>query len=1194
MQVFVSSPIDARFERIRVERVVERLNGEFAGLVTLKALRWEREFYTADKTFQAQIPEAADCEIVIAILRHRLGTPLPDDFPKMSDGEPYPSGTAYEILTAMDAAGKRGLPDLYVFRYPEPPTVRLDDAETNALVTDQWNRLKVFFARWFHTPGGQFKASYHEFANTDDFEAQIEALLRKWVEDKVLGGRAIVWPIETRGSPFRGLAAFGPKHAPVFFGRTRDITRALDALKDAASRGTPFLLLVGASGVGKSSLARAGLVPRLITPGVVAEIDLWRVATMTPTDAAEGPVRALAEALFAARDDAVALPELAAGDYGTPEALAALLGHADETAAKPIVAALDKVGRAEREGGGHNRAVRADIVLLVDQLDELFGAAVTAEERAAFARLLEVLAASGRVWIVATIRADLYERFLGEGSLLALKTRGAAYDLAPPGHAELGEIVRSPAVAADLVFDVDPATGERLDERLLADADRPDMLPLLQFTLDQLFTRREPRNGKVTLTFAAYAALGGIAGAVDRQAEDAVAALSPAEQERLPRLLRQLAEPTRGGAGLTIRAVPLAEAAHDAASAHLVEALVDARILTASGSAGATTVRLAHERVLQNWARARDIVAGNVAFYRIRGNVEDQRRRWEETGRKRDLLIPPGIPLAEAESIAKAHGAELPRDTVAFIAASGRAARQRQRLLVAATIVFAVIAAIAGWQTIQAYERRAEAVAERERAEQETARAEAERARAEQSLTAAKIALNSVTFDVAVGMRGIAGMQVGTLRSILDGLGDSIESLSAAAPGDLDLMLLKATVLAEFALTYFAQGDIISAIAAAEAGVAAARELAAAAPDDPQYRRNVAVSLQRLAGVQLNSGNAPATADGIVESIAIMRSLVAAEPEIATYGADLLGALDIYGTYQLLVGDFAGAGASFDESLAIGRDLVEREPENTDFLRSLSVALNKSGDVLWRMGDAAGAEVVYLEGLAVARDLAARNPANDLWQTDVATQLDNLGIVRAVLGNLDGAVEVAGESLEIARELGRRDPGNLDRQRSISVALDRLGGAYNAQGNYQNARPLLEEGLVIARAVAEADPANPERQRDLSVLLNSLGDLLNAIGERTAAFALYDEGLGIARRLAALDPANLTWQLDVVISLYQVWLTTDDPDRERFLDEGIATLEGLDEAGLLTDETRAWTGLLGQLRDQTALVQDLLAPAEEP
>src|SRR5690606_31826938 len=80
VRVFVSSPVDARFERIRVERVVERLNGEFAGVAALKALRWEQEFYTADKTFQAQIPEAADCEIVIAILRHRLGTPLPDDF----------------------------------------------------------------------------------------------------------------------------------------------------------------------------------------------------------------------------------------------------------------------------------------------------------------------------------------------------------------------------------------------------------------------------------------------------------------------------------------------------------------------------------------------------------------------------------------------------------------------------------------------------------------------------------------------------------------------------------------------------------------------------------------------------------------------------------------------------------------------------------------------------------------------------------------------------------------------------------------------------------------------------------------------------------------------------------------------------------------------------------------------------------
>src|SRR5271165_1237522 len=243
VRVFVSSPSDATHERGRVDRVVERLNGEFAGTARLETIRWETEFYRAHATFQAQIPEAAECDIVIAVFRHRIGTELPSTFARLPDGSPYPSGTAYEVLSAIEASRSRGHPDVYVFRYPDPPMVQLDDPKAEQ-TQEQWQRLKAFFDTWFVAADGRFKAAFQTFATIDDFEVQLDRLLRGWIEDNVLRGRAVLWPIEVKGSPFRGLAAFGAKHAPVFFGRSRDITRAVDQWKDAAARGTPFLLLV--------------------------------------------------------------------------------------------------------------------------------------------------------------------------------------------------------------------------------------------------------------------------------------------------------------------------------------------------------------------------------------------------------------------------------------------------------------------------------------------------------------------------------------------------------------------------------------------------------------------------------------------------------------------------------------------------------------------------------------------------------------------------------------------------------------------------------------------------------------------------------------------------------------------------------------------------------------------------------------
>ncbi len=100
-KLFVSSPGDVMVERRRVENVVSRLNGEFAGVARLEAVRWETEFYQAYDTFQAQIPRSTDCDLVIGILRWRLGTELPPDFAEKLPGErPFPSGTAYEIPIA--------------------------------------------------------------------------------------------------------------------------------------------------------------------------------------------------------------------------------------------------------------------------------------------------------------------------------------------------------------------------------------------------------------------------------------------------------------------------------------------------------------------------------------------------------------------------------------------------------------------------------------------------------------------------------------------------------------------------------------------------------------------------------------------------------------------------------------------------------------------------------------------------------------------------------------------------------------------------------------------------------------------------------------------------------------------------------------------------------------------------------------
>src|SRR3989442_1182005 len=116
IRVFVSSPSDVEFERARVDRICQRLNGELGEVARFEPIRWETRFYSAHDSFQPQIPQAAECEIVIAIFWSRLGTPLPAGFPLSPGGEAYGSGTAYEVLSATQARRDREKPDVFVFR----------------------------------------------------------------------------------------------------------------------------------------------------------------------------------------------------------------------------------------------------------------------------------------------------------------------------------------------------------------------------------------------------------------------------------------------------------------------------------------------------------------------------------------------------------------------------------------------------------------------------------------------------------------------------------------------------------------------------------------------------------------------------------------------------------------------------------------------------------------------------------------------------------------------------------------------------------------------------------------------------------------------------------------------------------------------------------------------------------------------
>jgi hypothetical protein len=1049
IRLFVSSPGDVDDERKRVEFVTERLNGIYAGIARFETFRWETKFYAAHKSFQPQIPEARDCDIVIGILWARLGSDLPADFPRMPDNTPFLSGTAYEILSAIwrrqeleavadkQEAKDKTLSDVYIFQKQAPPFPPPRDEKDLALVDTQWKLLKGFIERWLRTPEGHFSSAYQTFRTTDEFERLVESLLRDWLAKHVLSGRAVMWPIDIKGSPFRGLEAFDASHTSVFFGRSNDVTRAADRLRLVAQlgapspssagpapepitngpspagatpkQGLPFLLIVGASGAGKSSLARAGIIPRLTTPGVIREVDIWRVAVMRPSDGAN-PMAALATALFTSAATGggsfTALPELADSDNRTPEELASHFRAGSAVVIRPVERALERISAVGKKSGGFSRDVRTDLLLVVDQLDDLFADDVAEQDRIQFANVLAALAATGRVWVVATLRAVLYERFLKEDSFKALKDKGASYDLAPPGPAELVEIVRKPAEAAGLVFEQNNA-GVSLDTQLLEDAAGADTLPLLQFTLQKLFEKREVADNEIRLTFDAYKSLGGLGGAIDQAADDALKNLTASEQAALPRLLRQLAVPVNSVAAqtsVTVRAVPLQDAAPDLSSSpNLVKALVGARILTTSTEGKVSTVRITHQRVLESWKLAQEIVRTNADFFRIRGEIEEQRRRWHERGRKSELLLPRGLPLAEAELIVGRYRDELSPETREYVKLSGRRARLQQRLILAAAVIFAGIAVVAvtSWH------------------------------KAEMRLNAATTAISALIETTSDLILPVAPLD--TVEALVNQARDSMDRLSSASD-DSRVSPLRARTLLLLAETDWQRGDIVRMRTEAEHAFTLFDRFAQSG--DAEYRHLRARS-ERMVGLAFYDANDRFAArahylKGIAELTDLLK--LNADDDVSWRWRRSLADLNLELGDVLLrkFNEPQNALVAYEACYQDRITLTKMGHHGPAFDHDIAWAANKLGDVAVRLEKTDDA----LKWFGIARDgiegLAENLWINLMWPDHLALIDNNIGLIFRERERFEQASKAFAASEKLLVRVVSHDPNNLFQQSSLN------------------------------------------------------------------------------------------------------------------------------------------------------------------
>ena len=1058
LQIFISSPGDVFEERAIAQRVIERLQSEYAGRVVLQPILWEHEPLVASSTFQEQIIRPSETDVVVSILWSRLGTRLPKGFAR-EDGSRYDSGTEYEFEDAIAGFRKNRKPDLLVYRKTAPPSVRLDDEEELLERLQQKKKLDEFVSRWFHDKAeGTLIAAFHAFDSPSDFESLLEAHLHKLIERKLpdtgaaAGEAPAVWK---QGSPFRGLHAFEFEHAPIFFGRTKAVSDILQGLRNQAADGRAFILVLGMSGGGKSSVVRAGVLPMLTQPGVIEGVALWRRAIFRPGDTPGDLFTGLASALL--RDHG--LPALDSESEG-PANLAQVLRDSPQSAVMLIKSALDQAAAGQSRAVPGDGRIQSRLALVIDQMEEMFTQeGITAKERKAFANTLDALARCGRVWIIGTLRSDFYPRLTDLPVIGALKDGDGQYDLMPPVASEIGQMIRLPTRAAGLRFEEDFASSERLDDILRdAAAEHPEILPLLQFTLEELYRRRTPSG---TLTLEAYRELGGVEGSLAQRAETVFQELPPEVQAALPKVLNALVSIEQDGHETIGRKRAPWKDATNPEVRRLLETFVAARLfVTELADDGGAVVTVAHEALLWHWPRVSEWVDQNRENLRIRGRISVAAARWSSEQRPTDLLLPRGKPLGEAETLLE-QDIDLNETEAAYIGASLAKAKRTRQLKSAVVVMLALMAVMAGSAAFMANQQRSIA---------DTARARAE--------IDAETAKRTTEFIVDLFKVSDPSEALGntiTAREILDeGAERIVEELT-------DQPVTQATLMNTMGTVYTSLGLYDQAISLLESSLETRRKVLGA--NHPE----VAASMDHLAEVLGYRGDFAAAHSLYQQALDAKAS--------AGQSESLEAAVSLSGMAEMLMeqGRYDLAEPLYVQALQLRQKFLG------DAHAEVAENLRKFGLNYFYKGEFELAESQLREAVRIRRTL------HDAVHPALAQAINDLAWALFELDELDEADSLWREALDMqVTLLGDKHP-------QVALALNNVGLVSSVRGDLTGAEELYRRAIAIQRdSVGESHP-------NLAMFISNLAALLYEKGESKAAVSSAREALDLRRKLLRDD-----------------------------------------------------------------------------
>jgi pentatricopeptide repeat protein len=469
--------------------------------------------------------------------------------------------------------------------------------------------------------------------------------------------------------PYRGLNAFREEDAFLFFGRQKFSRKVFDQV--IAHR---FVAMVGRSGSGKSSIAKAGLLPLLRRQKPPS--DTWEAVLFSPSNR---PFHRLAAQLVPiwsgeGRDQTDIATEA--------EKLGTRLATGEVALATFVDLALRHLPDTTR------------LIAIVDQFEELFTQTLDQQEQQRFVAQLVAASRESALTFLITLRADFYGQAIGLNREFSNLMEAGIVNVGDMTAGELVEAIQQPALLTGLHYE------SGLVDRILEHVrQQPGSLPLLEYALTELWQRRQNHE----LSHQAYDAIGGVEGAIARRAQAQFHKLTSVQREialpALSRLVRLSAASEEGTD--TRQTIRMSELGEDAKAVMRIFAESNARLVVAGrdSATGEETMEIAHEALIRGWGDLKQWIDSDREFLLWRQQLRPFLEKWRGLPGHKETALLQGIYLAEARQWLRQRPKDLSAEECQFITASEKPSlgARRWKQIAAATALLVVVAAAAWW-----------------------------------------------------------------------------------------------------------------------------------------------------------------------------------------------------------------------------------------------------------------------------------------------------------------------------------------------------------------------------------------------------------------------------------------------------------------------------------------------------------------